>query len=207
MSGAALLLTTGSGPRECGLGLRRLLDVITGQAEGDGIACDLAVRGDPAAPHSALLVLSGEGTGSIVARWEGTVLWRSGVRGKGARKNWFLGVFRLPPAPAAVSVDPAQVRFSTFRAGGPGGQHQNTTDSAVRAVWTGGDGTEYVVVAREERSQHRNKALALRRLSELVAADAAEVSRAREGAVHRLHRRVDRGNPRHTFLGEDFIPG
>lgn len=204
MSGAALLLTAGGGPRECRVGLARLLGVVMAEAGEAGLAADLSVRGDPDAPQSAVLVLSGDGPAVFADRWPGTVLWRSEVRGRGARKNWFLGVFRLPETPDPVLLEEGQVRFSTFRAGGPGGQHQNTTDSAVRAAWTGPDGAEYAVVSREERSQHRNKACALRRLSELVAADQAEAGRTRQGAVHALHRAVGRGAPRHTFVGERF---
>lgn len=55
----------------------------------------------------------------------------------------------------------AQCRVETFRAGGPGGQHQNTTESAVRLVH---EATGIRVTARDERSQHRNRALALQRL-------------------------------------------
>jgi ribosome-associated protein len=55
----------------------------------------------------------------------------------------------------------AQCRVETFRAGGPGGQHQNTTESAVRLVH---EPTGATVVARDERSQHRNRKLALQRL-------------------------------------------
>jgi ribosome-associated protein len=70
------------------------------------------------------------------------------------------GVFPIPESDEELL---AQCLVETFRAGGPGGQHQNTSDSAVRLVHTP---TGIRVVAREERSQHRNKALALQRLRE-----------------------------------------
>lgn len=54
-----------------------------------------------------------------------------------------------------------ECRVDTFRAGGKGGQHQNTTDSAVRLRHLP---TGIVVTARDERSQHRNRRLALERL-------------------------------------------
>ncbi len=55
----------------------------------------------------------------------------------------------------------AECRVETFRAGGPGGQHQNTTESGVRIVHLP---TGVRATARDERSQHRNRALALERL-------------------------------------------
>lgn len=57
----------------------------------------------------------------------------------------------------------AQCRVETFRSGGPGGQHQNVTESGVRLVHLP---TGVRVVARDERSQHRNRTLALERLRE-----------------------------------------
>ena len=57
----------------------------------------------------------------------------------------------------------AECRVETFAAGGPGGQHQNRTESGVRLTHLP---TGIRVVAREERSQHRNRARALERLRE-----------------------------------------
>jgi protein subunit release factor A len=68
-----------------------------------------------------------------------------------------------PPFPIPDSDEEllAQCRVETFRAGGPGGQHQNMTESGVRLVHLP---TGIRVVAREERSQHRNRETALARL-------------------------------------------
>lgn len=69
------------------------------------------------------------------------------------------------PIPQSDEALLAECRVETFAAGGPGGQHQNRTESAVRLVH-GPSGIR--VVAREERSQHRNRARALERLREAL---------------------------------------
>ncbi len=66
-----------------------------------------------------------------------------------------------PPIPETDEELLAECRVETFRAGGPGGQHQNTTESGVRLVHLP---TGLRAVAREERSQHRNRVVALGRL-------------------------------------------
>jgi peptide chain release factor 2 len=59
-----------------------------------------------------------------------------------------------------------ECEVETFRSSGPGGQHVNKTESAVRLrhVPSG-----VVVTSQQERSQHRNKVLCLRKLREKVA--------------------------------------
>ena len=71
------------------------------------------------------------------------------------------------PSPAPYPIPPsddqllAECRVETFRAGGKGGQHQNKTESGVRLVH---GPTGLRATSRSERSQHRNKLIALERL-------------------------------------------
>lgn len=65
------------------------------------------------------------------------------------------------PIPASDEDLLAQCRVETFRSGGPGGQHQNTSESGVRLIHLP---TGVRAVARDERSQHRNREIALGRL-------------------------------------------
>lgn len=86
------------------------------------------------------------------------------------------------PIPSSDEALLAQCRVETFRAGGPGGQHQNTTDSGVRLTH---EPTGLQAASRQERSQHRNRALALKRLREKL-----------EAANHRDRPRVSTAVPR-----------
>lgn len=61
------------------------------------------------------------------------------------------------------SVTKKDLTIQTFRSGGKGGQHQNATDSGVRIIHKDSGA---VAESREERSQHANKKIAFKRLTE-----------------------------------------
>ena len=202
-----LQITSGRGPVECQHVVARLLPILEAEAQANGIACDLidAAEGDERKTlRSAMLSLVAEdrGLAAFAARWVGSILWigKSPFRPHHKRQNWFVGVerFEVPQQPAWHERD---LEFSTLRASGPGGQHVNKTESAVRVVHRP---SGLSVVAREERSQQQNKRLALARLAALFDQQEQESQASADKQRWDQHNSLQRGNALRTFVGPDF---
>jgi peptide chain release factor len=201
-----LLFTSGRGPAECRIAVANAVATLAAEAASLGLDADCleGPNADGHGPASAIVVIHGDAAAAFARPWIGSIQWvaQSPLRPHHKRKNWFIGVFELPALPRATKALTAQeVRFEAFRAGGPGGQHQNKTESAVRAIHIA---SGLSAVAREERSQHRNKALALERIAALIRLQGELEAITARTNTHAAHDRLERGRPAKRFKGAAF---
>ena len=186
------------------MAVKRLLGALCEESQSLGVEVDLLEAEQ--APHglmSALVALRGDGAEILAKDWEGSIRWicPSPLRPGWRRKNWFVGVSYIAPPPPAQAFRESDLRFEAYRASGPGGQHVNKTNSAVRVTHLP---TGLTATAQEERSQHRNKALATARLAAILATrDREAETKVRLNRWSR-HNVLIRGDERRTYEGLSF---
>jgi len=145
MSEVILHITAGKGPQECRWVVAGLARAFAREAKGMGMECEL-LDGTEELPFSILLRIGGDAASAFAAPRIGTNQWigTSPFRPAHKRRNWFVGV-ALAPEPEAISdFREEDIDYQAMRASGPGGQHVNKTDSAVR-------GTHPIAAARLSR--------------------------------------------------------
>ncbi len=200
-----LQITSGRGPDECCRVVARLAETISGDARKRGIIIRTleAVPGNkPDTLKSILFALEGKNAYSFARQFEGTVQWigKSMFRPRHKRRNWFVGVNILSP-PDIMQWSENEFRTEKMRSSGPGGQHANKTETAVRITHVP---TGLSAVAQEERSQHLNRKLAMSRVSQLLKTKEKDrANKARDDRWDR-HNKLERGNPVRVYEGNNF---
>ncbi|PWV59756.1 peptide chain release factor H [Plasticicumulans acidivorans] len=204
-AGGWLQLSAGRGPAECAWVLARLLPKLIAEAGAAGLRCEVRAQQAGAQPgtlQSVLLACDGAAFPAFAARWCGSVQWigHSPFRPQHKRRNWFIGIESVQP-PQRHHWHAQELHMQTLRASGPGGQHVNKTDSAVRITHLPSGLSS---VARAERSQARNRALALHKLAQQLDARSSEAAAHSVEARWRCHDRLQRGDAVRVFVGPEF---
>ena len=204
---AILTVQPGAGGTESQDWAEMLLRMYTRWAEGHGF--DVAVMdlqpGEEAGIKGATLEIKGEYAYGYLRAEKGVhrLVRISPFDSQARRHTSFSSVFVYPLVDdeIEIEIDEGDLRIDTFRASGAGGQHVNKTDSAIRITH---EPTGIVVACQQERSQHKNRATAMKMLKAALYQRAQDEREKERAALEATKADISWGNQIRSYVFQPY---
>lgn len=200
-----ILFTAGRGPVECGLAVQGVQMRFKKFLEAQELNYEIVRHQLGPIGHSIETIVFRVEIDNIskLEDWYGTIQWinKSPIRKFSKRKNWYIKCCEIF-IPDNKAINLKDITVQAFKASGPGGQHRNKVETAIRITHKP---TGIIVTAADSKSKAQNKKRALAKL--------------KESLIHQNHLKVEqsnltewsskidiqRGNPAKVFYGTKFI--
>ena len=205
--GALLTVHPGAGGLESQDWAEMLTRMYTRWAERHGYGVNVLDMqpGDEAGIKSATLEVSGEDAYGYLRAEKGVhrLVRISPFDAQSRRHTSFASVFVYPQVDdeIEIAIDESDLRVDTFRASGAGGQHVNKTDSAIRITHVP---TGIVASCQQERSQHKNRATAMKMLKAGLYARALEEQEKEKAVLEATKTEIGWGNQIRSYVFQPY---
>ena len=204
---AIVQINAGAGGTEAQDWAEMLFRMYTRWAEVKGFSVEIvdAQPGDEAGLKGVTFVVKGEYAYGLLRAEVGVHrLIRISPFDAGKRRHTsFASLFVTPEVEddTDIEVNESELRIDTFRASGAGGQHVNKTDSAVRITHLP---TGIVVTCSNEKSQHRNKSIAIKILKSRLYEKRREEEMAKMEEMHKQKKEIAWGSQIRTYTLQPY---
>ena len=205
--GALLTIHPGAGGLESQDWAEMLTRMYTRWAERRGYSVHVLDMqpGEEAGIKSATLEVSGEDAYGYLKAEKGVhrLVRISPFDAQSRRHTSFASVFVYPQVDdkIEIEIDESDLRIDTFRASGAGGQHVNKTDSAIRITHVP---TGIVVSCQQERSQHKNRATAMKMLKAGLYERALEEKEKEKAELEATKTEIGWGNQIRSYVFQPY---
>lgn len=199
MKTTLIQISAGKGPLECQRVVFLVAEILKITLKKHCIEWEL-IQAEPSLHKETYLSISlliKDNAAQIQNEWEGSIQWiaESPYRHHHKRKNWFVNIY-FYDMEAIPTFNEQAVIYESYRASGPGGQHINKVETAVRARHISSGLT---ATSMEARAQLANKQNALAKLKSLFLQALTDQANEQKTINWKQHGQLQRGNPVKTF--------
>lgn len=199
-----ILFTAGRGPRECGLAVHGVQKQFRKYLEELEVKYEIINQqnGDFIKSIETIVFRVNVTNYEVIKPWIGSVQWvcKSPIRKMHKRKNWFIKCEEIF-INEEVKFNRDKVKVQSFRASGPGGQHRNKVETAIRLIH---EESGMIVTATDGKSQAQNKKKAWIKLEEMIKQKNTSVLKNFNTDQWTSQLEIERDKPVKTFRGIKF---